>query len=172
MVNNNNNQKAPNLNHTHKDRELKHKNMEIKMTDVQNYLKKPFILCPIPGTNKIKIITNDENDESFINIKFPEKLGISCFLKNCAYCNCDKKLYISGGYIENNNNIIPSKKVFVIDLFKFNEDSIISELSPMKYPKYNHSMIGSLITSINNTEGQGILKKLTAAFGESLNQEE
>ena len=37
---------------------------------------------------------------------------------------------------------------------------------------YNHSMIGSLITSINNTEGQGILKKLTAAFGESLNQEE
>ena len=117
-------------------------NMEIKMTDVQNYLKKPFILCPIPGTNKIKIITNDENDESFINIKFPEKLGISCFLKNCAYCNYDKKLYISGGYIENNNNIIPSKKVFVIDLFKFNEDSIISELSPMKYPKYNHSMIG------------------------------
>ena len=124
------------------DSELKHKNKEIKNIDIEAYLKKPFILCPIPGTNKIKIITNDENDESFINIKFPEELGISCFLKNCSYCNYDKKLYISGGYIENNNNIIPSKKVFVIDLFKFNEDSIISELSPMKYPKYNHSMIG------------------------------
>ena len=128
------------------DSELKHKNKEIKNIDIEAYLKKPFILCPIPGTNKIKIITNDENDESFINIKFPEELGISCFLKNCSYCNYDKKLYISGGYIENNNNIIPSKKVFVIDLFKFNiegnNNSIISELSPMKYPKYNHSMIG------------------------------
>ena len=60
------------------DSELKHKinkNIEIKNIDLQFYLNKPFILCPIPGTNKLKIITDDENDETFISITFPEEIG-------------------------------------------------------------------------------------------------
>ena len=130
------------------DSELKHKinkNIEIKNIDLQFYLNKPFILCPIPGTNKLKIITDDENDETFISITFPEVIGISSFLKSCSYCNYDKKLYISGGYIDNNNTQIPSKKLIVIDLFKLNQEgnnSWIYELQAMNYPKYNHSMIG------------------------------
>ena len=125
--------------------ELKQKNLEIKNINIQYYLKKPFILCPIPETNKIKIITDDERDENIIKINFPKELGISFFLKDCSYCNYDKKLYISGGCIEDdNNNIGPSNKFFVIDLFQTNlegKNSFITELHFMTFPKYKHSMI-------------------------------
>ena len=127
--------------------ELKKKNLETKNINIQYYLKKPFILCPIPETNKIKIITDDERDENIIKINFPKELGISFFLKDCSYCNYDKKLYISGGCIEddNNNSIGPSNKFFVIDLFQTNlegKNSFITELHLMTFPKYKHSMIG------------------------------
>ena len=60
-----------------------------------------------------------------------------------------QKLYITGGKIEKDNTeenkSAYSNKLFVIDLFQTTLDgksSIISELSPMTYPKIKHSMIG------------------------------
>ena len=130
--------------------ELKNRNIEKKYLTVQYYLKKDFILCPIPGTTKIKIVTDDEKDENILTIFFPKDIGISCFLDNCAHCNYEGKLYISGGIIENNektnsNNNISTNKLFVIDLFQTSlegENSFITELSPMSHPRNKHSMIG------------------------------
>ena len=126
-----------------------HMNTEKKEIDIRYYLKKGFILCPIPGTNKLKIITPDVKDEAVITIMFPDEIGISYFLENCAYCNMHQKLYITGGKIEKDNTeenkSAYSNKLFVIDLFQTTLDgksSIISELSPMTYPKIKHSMIG------------------------------
>ena len=115
--------------------------------NIQYYLKKNFILCPILGTNKLKIITEDEKDEGFISISFPKRIGISTFLSNSSYCNYNKKLYISGGYLEKNNkdtNAL-SNKLYVIDLFQSSLEgnySFISELPPMTFSRINHSMIG------------------------------
>ena len=116
--------------------------------DIQYYINKPFLLCPVPGTNKLKIITDDEKDESSISLFFPSEIGLTCFLEDCAYCNYDKKLYITGGKIKNDTtdskNASISKKLFVIDLFQTTLDgkkSFIFELSPMTYPKIKHSMI-------------------------------
>ena len=126
--------------------ELKNRTQIKKNLSIEYYLKKPFILCPIPGTNKLKIITDEESDENTIDITFPKEIGISYFLKDCAYCNYNKKLYISGGIIEGENEtFIQSKKCFVIDLFQTNLEGntlFISELHPMTYPKNKHSMIG------------------------------
>jgi hypothetical protein len=36
------------------------KNQKEREINIEYYLKKPFILSPIPTTNKIKIITEDE----------------------------------------------------------------------------------------------------------------
>ena len=128
---------------------FKHMNTGRKEVNIRYYLKKGFILCPIPGTDKLKIITSDDSDEAVITIKFPEEIGISYFLEDSAYCNMHQKLYITGGKIENNNTESNkssySNKLFVIDLFQTTLDgksSIISELSPMTYPKIKHSMIG------------------------------
>ena len=127
---------------------FKHINTEEKNIDIRYYLKKGFILCPIPGTNKLKIITPDDKDEAVITIIFPEEIGISYFLEDCAYCNMSPKLYITGGKIKSDNtesnNSLYSNKLFVIDLFQTTLDgksAIISELSPMTYPKIKHSMI-------------------------------
>ena len=115
--------------------------------NIQYYLKKNFILCPILGTDKLKIITEDEKDEGFISISFPKRIGISTFLSNSSYCNYNKKLYISGGYLEKNNkdtNAL-SNKLYVIDLFQSSLEgnySFISELPPMTFSRINHSMIG------------------------------
>ena len=127
------------------DTEIKQKSMNRKNIDIQYYLNKPFILCPIPETNKLKIATSNEDDENVIDITFPKDIGISYFLKDCAYCNYDKKLYITGGTIKGEKSNIPSKKLFVIDLFQTNlegQNSIITELQPMTVPKIKHSMIG------------------------------
>ena len=112
--------------------------------NIQYFLKKQFILCPILGTNKIKFITEEEKDESIIEINFPKNLGISKFLKNSSYCNYNKRLYISGGILENDTNSY-SNKFYIIDLFQPSLDgnyTFISKLSPMKYSRINHSMIG------------------------------
>ena len=124
--------------------ELKSRNTEIRSISLQYYLNKPFILCPVIGTNKLKIITDNEEDENFITISFPKNLGINIFLKDLSYCNYDKKLYISGGILDENNQVI-SDKLFVIDLFQNTlegNNSIMAELQPMNYPRNQHSMIG------------------------------
>ena len=126
--------------------ELKRKGSESKTIPIQYYLNKPFILCPISGTNKLKIITDEETDESTISITFPKEIGFNVFLKDCAYCNYNRKLYVSGGIIEeDDNNIFSSKKLLVVDLFQKDlegKNSFITELHPMSFPKYKHSMIG------------------------------
>ena len=124
---------------------------EVKKLNIEYYLKKPFILCPIPTTNKIKIITGEQTDENIITISFPQNFKISSFTYNCAYCNHKQKLYISGGVynpgaLEENSN-----KFYMIDLSKFKTDennnneicinSCIFELSPLIYNRSNHSMI-------------------------------
>ena len=125
--------------------ELKQKGLQSKKISIQYYLNKPFILCPIPGTNKLKIITDEESDESIISITFPKEIGFNVFLEDCSYCNYNKKLYISGGIIEEDeDNIATTNKLFVIDLFQTNlegKNSFITELHPMAFPKYKHSMI-------------------------------
>ena len=110
-----------------------------KKINIEYYLNKPYILCPIPTTNKLKIITEKEKDENIISLKFPENSNISSFLFNCAYCNYNKKLYISGGILNLSSNLY-SNKFYMIDLN--NNDSYITELSPMIYSRSNHSMIG------------------------------
>ena len=114
--------------------------------NIEYYLKKPFILSPIPTTDKVKIITDDENDENILTIAFPENLNISSFLYNCAYCNHKGKIYISGGVVnpDSSSNSF-SNKFFMIDLSKTGKDGdtkpCIIELSPMVYCRSNHTMI-------------------------------
>ena len=54
---------------------------------------------------------------------------------------------------------------------KSTDASINESLKRSVTQSYNQSIANSLLTSVNN-EGQGILRKLTAAFGESLNIDE
>ena len=115
------------------------KSRKEQKNSIEYYLNKEFILCPIPTTKKLKIITEKESDENTIPLIFPNNFGISSFLCDCSYCNHNRKLYISGGVDSN----IVAKKFFMIDISKKNDknDSYIYELSPMVYNRYNHSMI-------------------------------
>ena len=66
------------------------------------------------------------------------------------------------------NNLANSLKA---SIDKSTDASINESLKRSVTQSYNQSIANSLLTSINN-EGQGILRKLTAAFGESLNIDE
>ena len=114
---------------------------EEKNVKIEYYLNKPYILCPIPTTNKIKIITNEEADDHIFSLNFPKILKISRFLFNCAHCNHDKKLFISGG-IPNIASNLSSNIFLMIDFNNKNNDSYITELCPMIYSRSGHSMIG------------------------------
>ena len=128
------------------------KTQKVKKINIEYYLNKNYILCPIPTTNKLKIITGNENDENIMTITFPSNINISQFLYNCAHCNHNKKLYISGGIINQNSSPQLSTNIFyMIDLTKLNNNnnnnknyasSCITELSSMIYSRTNHSMIG------------------------------
>jgi Ca2+-binding EF-hand superfamily protein len=115
-----------------------------KNLNIEYYINKQFILCPIENTTKIKIITEDESEENIITLNFPENFSISSFLYNCSYCNHNKKLFISGGIINPFENKY-SNLFYMIDLYNLDNktNSYIYELSPMKYGKNNHSMIGN-----------------------------
>ena len=118
-----------------------------KNINIEYYLKKPYILCPIPTTNRLKIITEEPLDENIITLNFPPDSNIKSFLYNCAHCNYNKKLYISGGIINPGLSQIISNKFYMIDLTKINDNninnnkSIIVELSPLLYNRFNHSMM-------------------------------
>ena len=66
------------------------------------------------------------------------------------------------------NNLANSLKA---SIDKSTDASINESLKRSVTQSYNQSIANSLLTSVNN-EGQGILRKLTAAFGESLNIDE
>ena len=113
-----------------------------KTMKIEYYLKKSFVLCPIPTTNNIKIITDLEADDNLISLTFPNNFKISTFLYNCAHCNYNKKLFISGGIINIPSNL--SSNIFLmIDIdINNNNGSYITELAPMIYNRSGHSMIG------------------------------
>ena len=134
------------------------KNQKGKKINIEYYLKKPYILCPIPTTNKLKIITEDLQDENIISLNFPPDSNITSFLYNCAHCNYNKKLYISGGIINPGPFQNISNYFYMIDLSNNNKSTII-ELSSMLYNRSNHSMIG-----YNN--------EIYAVGGENLNSAE
>ena len=121
------------------------KNQKERDINIEYYLKKPFILSPIPTTNKIKIITEDESDENIISLTFPPNFNISSFLYKCSHCNHNNKLYISGGILNPGKSQTSSNKFFMIDLSKFNINNNINscliELPSMIYSRSNHSMI-------------------------------
>ena len=124
------------------------KSQKEKNINIEYYLKKPYILCPIPTTNKLKIVTEDLSDENIISLNFPSNSNITTFLYNCAHCNYNKRLYISGGIINPGTFEKMSNKFYMIDLSKINSnnndnaESLIVELSPMLYNRCNHSLIG------------------------------
>ena len=124
------------------------KNQKEKNINIEYYIKKPYILCPIPTTNKLKIITEELQDENLISLNFPKNSNIKSFLYNCTHCNYKKKLYISGGKINPGPSQIICNKFYMIDLSKNNNNNndinkpTIIELSPMLYNRCNHSMIG------------------------------
>jgi len=115
-----------------------------KNLNIEYYLNKPFILCPIQNTTKIKIVTEDESEENIIALNFPKNFSISSFLYNCSYCNHNRKLFISGGAINPFENKY-SNKFYMVDLYNLDNktNSYIYELSPMKHEKIGHSMIGN-----------------------------
>ena len=67
-------------------------------TNIKRYLDRNYILSPVPQTNSIKIMTENNSEESTIPVKFPENFGFNSFFLDCAHCNCDlnKCLYVSG----------------------------------------------------------------------------
>ena len=101
---------------------------------IQNLINKEYILAPIYQTNAIKIATSDK-DTKIITLKFPNNLDIEKFLPDCAYCNHNKNLYITGG-IKNN------EKTNISLLVNLNlKDNQIIKLSSMNYIRSGHSMI-------------------------------
>ena len=126
--------------------------------NIEYYLNKEFILCPIPSTKKLKIITAIESDENTISLNFPNNFGFSSFLCDSSYCNHNRKIYISGGV----DSKFFIKKFFMIDLSNINKknDSYIYELSPMIYSRCNHSMIaqGNEIYAVGGDDSNTVEK--------------
>ena len=101
---------------------------------IKKLLNKDYILAPISQTNCIKIVTSD-HDEKTIPLQFPKYLDINSFLLDCAYCNYNKVLYITGGINDNKKTNI----ALSINLNK--EGELISKLSSMNFLSACHSMI-------------------------------
>ena len=110
-------------------------------TDVRRFLKTDYILCPVPQTNSIKIITQNNKDERTVPLKFPENFGFNSFLIDCAHCNCSKNkcLYVSGG-IESNSQQKRSNSLLCIDITKPDEYKVIKKAS-MNFARCGHTMI-------------------------------
>ena len=109
--------------------------------DVPKFLNKDYILCPVPQTYSIKVITSEPLEERTIPLTFPENFGFSSFLLDCAYCNCNfnKCLYVSGG-IESNKEEKRSKSLLCIDITKSDELKVVKKAS-MNYARCGHTMI-------------------------------
>lgn len=100
---------------------------------LKRFLNKEYILCPITQTNSVKLLTSEE-DEITLPIKFSNNLGINSFLLDCAYCNYNKILYITGGNYNND-------KTSIALLVNLQQKDQISKLSSMNISRACHSMI-------------------------------
>ena len=98
-------------------------------------LLKEYILAPISQSNNLKIVTSD-NDNQIFSIKFPKYMDFNLFLLECAYCNFNKKLYITGG-IHNNKDTN-----FALSVNLNKNDEPICQLTSMNFARSCHSMIG------------------------------
>ena len=106
-----------------------------KYNSIKKYLNGEFILAPITQTNGVKIVTYNNKEERAIELAFPNNLNIDSFLLECAYCNFNKILYITGGIKENEiSNICLS-----VNISK--RENQISKLSSMIYKRCCHSMV-------------------------------
>ena len=110
-------------------------------TDVRRFLKTQYISCPVPQTNSIKIITDENKDERTVPLKFPENFGFNSFFLDCAHCNClmNKCLYVSGG-IEPNSEQTRSNVLLCIDISKPDEYKVIKKAS-MNFARCGHTMV-------------------------------
>ena len=101
---------------------------------LKRFLNKEYILAPISQTKNIKLISS-EHDEITLKMKFPFNLDINLFLLECAYCNYNKMLYITGG-IKNNEK---TNIALVVNLNR--KEGQLNKLSSMNYYRACHSMI-------------------------------
>ena len=108
---------------------------EEKYNSIKKYLKGEFILAPLTQTNAVKIVTYNIHEERAIDLVFPKNLDTEEFLLECAYCNFNKILYVTGGIKEKEiTNICLS-----VNISK--KENQISKLSSMIYKRCCHSMV-------------------------------
>ena len=94
----------------------------------------PFILSPIPNTNKLKAFYLNKTT-STLQISFPILYGTSVFYPNTSHCNYNSSLYISGG-IKSTNPLTPSSSLFKYD----SSSNTLFKLQNMHIPRHNHTM--------------------------------
>ena len=100
---------------------------------IRKIINKDYILAPLTQTNTVKILTSDK-EELIVHVKMPYNIGINSFLLNCAYCNMNKILYVTGGVKDNKkSNILLS-----VDLKNIDQ---INLLNPMNLSRSCHTMI-------------------------------
>jgi len=131
-MNNNNNIQGDN---TESENEIYHN------TNVKRYLNREYILSPVPQTSSIKILTENNSEESTVPVKFPENFGFNTFFLDCAHCNCDlnKCLYVSGG-IESTSEKNRSNVLLCVDINNNNELKV-KKLANMNFARCGHTMI-------------------------------
>ena len=100
-----------------------------------------YILYPISQTYDVKIITDNNFEESTLSVKFPENFGFNAFFLDCAHCNCDlnKCLYVSGG-IESTPEKKRSNVLLCVEKNENNEFKV-KKLANMNNGRCGHSMI-------------------------------
>ena len=130
-----------NNNNMNKEINIESKNGLYRNTDVRKYLNRQYILSPVPQTNSIKILTENNSEESTIPVKFPENFGFNTFFLDCAHCNCDlnKCLYVSGG-IESTSEKNRSNVLLCVDISNNNELKV-QKLANMNFARCGHTMI-------------------------------
>ena len=109
--------------------------------DVREFLNTEYILCPVPQTSSIRILTSNDKDERTIPLKFPENFGFNTFFLDCAHCFCSKNrcLYVAGG-IESTSDQKRSKALLCIDITK-PDDYKITKKASMNKARCGHTMV-------------------------------
>ena len=109
--------------------------------DVREFLNTEYILCPVPQTSSIRILTSNDKDERTIPLKFPENFGFNTFFLDCAHCFCSKNrcLYVAGG-IESTSDQKRSKALLCIDITKPDDYKIMKKAS-MNKARCGHTMV-------------------------------
>ena len=134
-------QRMNNTNNNVQEENVELENEINRKTDIKKYLNSKYILAPVPQTNSIKIITENNSEESTVPVKFPENFGFNTFFLDCAHCNCDlnKCLYVTGG-IESTNEKKRSNVLLCIDITKKDELKL-RKMANMNFARCGHTMI-------------------------------